>query len=182
MSEGVRYTTRWVSKVRKPFPGHRWLTDEEARAAFEAGSGLDVVDAVTTDGEDNPVPRWVLGIGASGRIRAQFFTPGGAVWRSIDYDSIDGRLWRWICVTYVYPDQDTRYRLAEATRVIEERFLPDRTGSVQFDERDGLLNTATFTDAPVDGFWLDRPAFGDWTNLADPDYGVPTDANWPAPA
>lgn len=48
-----------------------------------------------------------------------------------------------------------------------------RPDCVQFDERDGLLDKATFTDAPV---------FGDWTNLADPDYGVPTDTDWPTPA
>lgn len=182
MSESVRYTTRWVSKVRKPFPGHSWLTDEEARGAYASKTGLDVVDAVSSDADGNPIPRWVIGAGASGRIRVSFFTPGGSNWRTIDYDAIDGRLWRWICWTYVYPDQDTRYRLTEATRVIKEEFRPDRTGSVQFDERDGLLNKATFTDAPVDGFWLDRPAFGDWTNLANPDYGVPTDAAWPTPA
>lgn len=182
MTENVLYTTQWNDFTRRPVMRHRWLTEAEAREAFNGEEGVEVVDAVSRDADGNPIPRWVIGGGASGRIRVRFFTPGGSNWRTTDYDAIDGRLWRWICITYVYPDQDTRYDLTQATRVIREEFRPDRTGSVQFDERDGLLHKATITDAPVDGFWLDRPAFGDWTNLANPDYGVPTDADWPTPS
>ena len=181
MTEDVLYTTRWVSKVRKPFPGHRWLTPDEAREAWESGSNLEVVDAAERDAEGNPIARWVLGTGPSGRVRAQFFTPGGSVWRSTDFDVIDGRLWRWISRTFVYPDQDTRYLRSQSTRMITEEFRPDRTGTVQFDERDGMLHTAKLTDAPVDGFWLDRPQFGDWSDLTNPEYGVPPDPNWATP-
>ena len=182
MTEDVLYTTQWNDFTRRPVIRHRWLTEAEAREAYANRTVLEVVDAVSRDADGNPMPRWVIGAGTTGRVRVRFFTPPGSVWRSTDYDVIDGRLWRWICWTYVYPDQEARYERTEATRVIREEFLPDRTGSVQFDERDGLLNKATFADAPVDGFWLDRPAFGDWTNLANPDYGVPTDTDWPTRA
>ncbi len=186
MAQDVMYTTRWVDTTRKPAPRHSWLSADEARERWDGGYDrygiVSVVDAATRDADGTPRPRWAVFGSATSAIRVRFFTPGGSNWRTTDYDVIDGRLWRWICWTYVYPDQDTRYRLTQATRVIKEEFLPDRTGSVQFDERDGLLHKATFTDAPVDGFWLERPAFGDWTDLANPDYGVPTGTDWPTPA
>ena len=183
MDTEVLYTTQWNSLTRRPVLRHRWLTVDEAREAYESGSTLEIVDAAQRDEEGNPIARWVLGTGPSGRFRAQFFTPGGSVWRSTDYDAIDGRLWRWISVTYVYPDTDTRYLQFQYLRMITETFRPDGTGTVKFDERgDDVIHTAKLTDAPVDGFWLDRPAFGDWTNLSNPDYGVPTDTTWTPPA
>ena len=173
MSDDVLYTTRWVSKVRKPFPGHRWLSVDEARAAYESGSKIEVVDAVERDTEGNPRPRWVIGLGISGRVRVQFFTPGGSVWQLTDYDSIDGRLWRWITDTFVYPDQEAFYIQPQAVTKITAKFRPDGTGTVSFDERDGMVNTARMTGSPVEGFWLDRPRFGDWADLTNPDYGRP---------
>ena len=176
MSEDVLYTTRWVDTTHKPAPGHRWLSVDEARAAYQGRTPLETVDAVERDEDGNPRARWVIAFGASGRVRVQFFTPGGSVQRSTDYDVINGRLWRWISRTFVYPDPDNRYMRSQAVRKITEKFRPDGTGTVEFDEKDdGILHTARLTGAPVNGFWLDRPEFGDWSNLTNPEYGVPTD-------
>lgn len=187
MSEDVLYTTRWVDTTRKPAPGHRWLSVEEARDAWNAGyeaRGLvTVVDAVKRDEDGNPRARWVIGGSSTGRVRVRFFTPGGSVQRSTDYDVIDGRLWRWISVTYVYPDQENRYYEFQTLRKITEEFRPDGTGTVEFDEKDeSVLHTARLTGAPVSGFWLDRPEFGDWSHLTNPEYGVPTDKPWAQPS
>ncbi len=177
MSEDVLYTTRWVATSRRPFPGHQWLSVGDARARWDAGydaQGLvSVVDAATRDADGTPRPRWVIFGSSTRRVRVEFFTPGGSVWRSTDYDAIGERLWRWISVTYVYPDPDARHLRSQATRTIKEKFRPDGTGTVRFDEKDGMLHTAKLTDAPVDGFWLDRPPFGDWGDLTNPEYGVP---------
>ena len=162
-----------MSTVRKPFPGHRWLSVDEARATYESGSKIEVVDAVERDTEGNPKARWVIGLGISGRVRVQFFTPGGSVSQSTDYDSINGRLWRWISRTFVYPDPDTRYLRSQCTSMITAEFRPDGTGKVQIDEGGEAVPTARLTAAPVEGFWLDRPQFGDWSDLTNPDYGRP---------
>ncbi|MGY4644557.1 hypothetical protein [Cellulomonas sp. URHB0016] len=49
---------------------------------------------------------------------------------------------------------------------------------VEGDSPTGTRGTAT--DVPVGRLWLDRPTFGSWEQLADPDYGLPTDADYAA--
>ncbi|WP_182113858.1 MULTISPECIES: hypothetical protein [unclassified Actinotalea] len=172
----VLYTSRWNPLTGRPAMKHRWLPEDEARRAFESGSGIiTIVDAATRGDGDVPRPRWVIGAGAKGRVRVQFFTPGGAVWRQIDYDDIDGRLWRWICITYVYPDDQTRYMRLQATRILTEEFRPDGTGRVKDDSKlEPNVDAYTLTNAPVGAFWMDRPDFGNWEGLTNPEYGVPS--------
>lgn len=185
MTEDVLFTTQWNDLTRRPIMGHRWLSEDEAKQRWDGGydhTGIvSVIDAEARDQDGNPCPRWAVFGSATSPVRVRFFTAGGSIWRTIDYDEVDDRLWRWICVTFVYPDTESRYERNQAIRVVKEKFRPDRTGTVQFDERDGMLHTAKITDAPVDGFWLDRPAFGDWSNLSNPEYGVPQDVGWAAP-
>lgn len=105
----------------------------------------------------------------------RFFTPGGgSVWRSIDYDVRDGRLWRWITTEYIYPDDSTFYWLNEHIHMYTAEFEPDGTGYVEFREKSRSdVDVARMTEAPVSGFWTDWPQFGNWDLLADPDYGLP---------
>ncbi|WP_182113856.1 MULTISPECIES: hypothetical protein [unclassified Actinotalea] len=175
MPDDVLYTTRWNELTREPVGGHRWLSEEEAHRAFESGKGIiEVVDAAARDADGTPRPRWVIGTSANGRARVRFFTPGGSVWRNIDYDEIDGRLWRWISVTYTYPDLDNRYMQGQALQIVKEKFQPDGTGTVRHDVKtEPEVDVYTMSDVPVAGFWLDRPRFGDWAALTDPEYGLP---------
>jgi hypothetical protein len=63
--------------------------------------------------------------------------------------------------------------------MIESTFHPDGTGTVDFVDRvkRGDVDRASLEDAPVSAFWMDRPAFGHWEQLADPEYGIPADVN-----
>ena len=79
--------------------------------------------------------RWLLGIGVSGRVRAQFFTLAGSIWRSTDYYLVVGRLWRWITVEYTYPYATRRYDQDESTMMTKSKFRPDGTGAVDFVDR-----------------------------------------------
>jgi len=171
----VLYTTRWNTTTRRPIVGHRWLDEDEARGIYESGASmLEVVDAAVRDEAGVPRARWVLGLGPSGRVRAQFFTPAGSIWRSTDYDVIDGRLWRCISRDYTYPDNTHRYSQTDATMQIASTFHPDGTGTIDFiDHSKPDVDRARLTEAPVSGFWMDRPVFGQWDQLADPDYGIP---------
>jgi len=171
----VLYATRWSTKTRLPTPDSRWLEEDEARAIYESGASmLEVVDAAVRDEAGVPRARWVLGLGPSGRVRAQFFTPAGSIWRSTDYDVVDGRLWRWISDDYTYPDDARRYVEFESTGHITATFRPDGTGTIDFiDHSKPDVDRARLTEAPVAGFWMDRPVFGQWDQLADPDYGIP---------
>jgi len=178
VSGDVLYTTEWNDWTGHPMPGHRWLEEGEARAIYEGcTSMLEVVDAAVRDEARVPRARWVLGLSPSGRVRAQFFTPAGSIWRSTDYDVVDGRLWRWISRDYTYMDDSVRHGRSEATFQIASEFRPDGTGTIDFiDKSKPDVDRARLTEAPVSRFWMDRPVFGQWDQLADPDYGIPSES------
>lgn len=170
MTQDVLYTSRWNDLTRQPARGHSWLTEDEARRRYESSQGVEIVDATLRDTDGTPRPRWV--IGAYGRVRVQFFTPAGSVWREVDYDLIDGRLWRWITVDYTYAD-DGQHDQPDAVLTIEVSTRPDGTGTMSIDDTAaGERSVSEFTDVPTDGGWLDVPRFGDWKQLADPGPGA----------
>ncbi len=172
---GVLYAGRWNERLRKPIKGFDWITPEEAERRYAAREDFVAVDGtVGPDGELRP--RWSLGF-AEG-VRARFFTPGGgSIEQSTDYDARDGRLWRWITRRYVYPDDSRFYSRSECVAMYTAEFQPDGTGVIDFEEQaKDTVDRARMTDAPVSGFWLDRPEFGHWHDLADRDYGVPPES------
>lgn len=176
---GVLYAGRWNEHLRKPVKGYDWLTVEDAAARYAAREAFVAVDGTRApDGELRP--GWVLGFGRQG-VRARFFTPnGGSIEQSTDYDDRDGRLWRWITVRYLYPDDSRFYREFESVAMYTAEFEPDGTGHIDFEEKSkDTVDRARMTDAPVSGFWLDWPRFGQWEDLADRDYGVPPEQATP---
>ncbi len=169
MSE-VLYTTRWNALTRRPLAGHSWITPAEARRRYDGEQGLDIVDASSRDEDGTPRPLWV--IGAYGRFRVQLFTPGGSVARSVDWDLVDGRLWRWVSSEWVYPDDDTRYRQAEATMMIQTSARPDGTASFSVRDESGETHVTQFADVATDGYWLDVPDFGQWGPIVNATLGA----------
>jgi len=172
MSE-VMYTTRWNDLTRRPNGGHTWLTLDEARRLYDSGEGVEIVDASTRDEDGTLRPLWV--IGAEGRFRVQLYTPGGSVARSVDWDLIDGRLWRWVTREYVYPDDGTQYMEFDAVLALTTSARPDGTGSFTIrDKETGQTHVTEFTDVATDGYWLDVPAFAEWGPLVNASLGAPT--------
>jgi hypothetical protein len=115
----------------------------------------------------------VIGFGTSAGVRVQFFTPLGTLWRLIDYDFVDARLWRWITVDYQYPSDSKHWQQNEFAREIETSVRPDGTGDFTIVDTTDPTSTPTTSSVPIevpvrDSYWLDRPAFGDWDRLADP--------------
>lgn len=83
-------------------------------------------------------------------------------------------MWRWITTEYVYPDDEAFHPEFESTHMYTARFEPDGTGSIEFrEESQQTVDVARMTEAPVSGFWMDWPQFGEWDQLADPDHGLP---------
>jgi hypothetical protein len=174
----VQYTGRWSSKTRLPFPGVGWYDEEKARAIYDARQDfLCVVDASERLEDDRPRQRWIIGVSGSEGFRCGFFTPAGTLYRQIDYAPRQGRLWRETTVDYRYPDDSRFYaRGAESLGHTVARFEPDGSGTVLYVESGNPVGEEVqMRDAPVSGFWMDRPKFGDWSQLSDPMYGVPTD-------
>lgn len=175
-SAQVLYVERWNDLRRKPVKGYSWLSPEEAAERYATRRGdLALVDGTRgDDGEHHP--RWVIGVAHNG-IRVQFFTPrGGSVWRTVDYDARDERLWRWITAEYTYADDDRFHPEFESVQTYTAKLEPDGTGYVDFNDKSkATVDRARLTDAPVAGFWLDWPEFGHWEDLANPDYGLGDD-------
>lgn len=174
-SGGVLYAGRWNERLRKPIKGFGWITPEEAERRYAVRADLVAVDGtVGPDGELRP--RWSLGF-AEG-VRARFFTPrGGSIEQSTDDDARDGRLWRWITRRYAYPDDVRFYSRSECVALYTAELQPDGTGFIDVKEKTkNTVDRARTTDAPVSGFWLDRPEFGHCRDLADPDDGVPPES------
>lgn len=172
----VLYTGGWSSDTRLPFPGVGWYDEAKARSIYEQRSELlSVVDAHERLDDDRPRQRWVVGASASGGFRSSFFTPAGTLYRQIDYIERDGRLWRETTLDYRYPDDENFYLNGlESLGHTIARFQPDGSGTVLYVESGNPVGEELqLRDAPVSGFWLDRPEFGDWSQLSDPTYGVP---------
>lgn len=174
LNDEVLYVERWNERRREPILGFSWLSVREAAARYAfKREDLDVLDG--TRGADGRLrPRWAMAVAHNG-VRVRFFTPGGgSIWRSTDYDARAGRLWRWSTTEYVYADDEIFHRQSESTHKYTAQFEPDGTGFVEFTDRGKpTVDVARMTEAPVSGFWMDWPEFGEWDLLADPDYGLP---------
>ena len=122
-------------------------------------------------------PEFCAERGKSRRVHVVFLDEHGSQKRAIDYDWRDGHLWRWITTSFVYPSGDRRYRMDQAIETTASTFEPSGDGRVEIHDKvaspraKGFL---TVEDAPVQGFWLDRPEFGEWDDLLNPLYGVPS--------
>lgn len=162
------YTPRFNTTRKYPTPGSDWIDETAAAQRYDDGRELVAVDPTRVDGELHPA--WSIGFGAGG-ARVRFYTPGGSIRRTITYDLRDGRYWRWTTTDYTYPDDTRAYRLGDAVSRVTSMFEPDGTGTVDLPREN---ERATLEDAPVHGFWMDRPRFGHWDDLVDPEYGIPS--------
>lgn len=173
MTDGdLLYTTSWNNLTRRPIAGHEWVEPARARELYESFADLTIVDAATRDQDGVPAPRWVIGTGTSARFRVQFFDANTTLWRLVDYDWIDERLWRWITYDYTYADL-TRQRLVnDAIGTHKSAVKPDGTGTLTTITTDGnsrpTRQATKFAGRAREDYWLDRPAFGHWSTLTDP--------------
>lgn len=176
MDDIVRYTGRWNRLLMKPFAGYDWLDAGEARKLYEQrpGPGVIVVGGTQSQGPETFIARWVIGFGTSSGVRVQFFNEHGTLWRLVDYNGVDGRLWRWITEDYVYSDDARKWAQREALLNVKATVEPDGDGfattidKTDPDEPRPIRSTTPFQNAARASYWVDRPTFGDWAALADP--------------
>ena len=173
------YLGRWNYKLNKPALGEEWISEDAARQMYEAQQGkFDVVPLAIADGqggEPRPVPPWVLTAYAKGPLafRVTFVNPVGSIWRMIDYKDVDGRLFKWVVVDYSYPDTTSRYRLDQNTMVVDGSFNPDGTGSLTINDKSKpTVDRLSMDQVDISKHWMDRPPFGAWEQLTDPEFGT----------
>ena len=68
----------------------------------------NTVDAADIGTDGLPWPRWVIEFAGSD-ARVRFLDRHTALWRRVDYEAVDGRLWRKATYDYTYPDESRRW-------------------------------------------------------------------------
>jgi hypothetical protein len=119
----------------------------------------------------------VLTAYASGPVgfHVVFLNPAGSIWRIINYKNEDGRLFKWDVADYRYPDDAKRYGRDECTMLLTGKFNPDGTGSLTVNDKSKpTIDRLSMDQVDVSGHWLDRPEFGNWAQLVDPELGTPS--------
>jgi hypothetical protein len=168
----IGYTTRWNDLTNRPSADHDWIDEGQARDRFERNEFIDVVESSTIGSDGLVYPRWVMGIaglrGVAGGARLEFHDGQGSIWRAVDYQIVQGRLFRFNVADFDYSTDQQRWEMSEATAGVEVTVDPDGTGTVERWEAGGDQELTEFTGLDVSDHWLEVPAFGDWDALADP--------------
>lgn len=175
MNETVRYTGRWNGVLLKPIAGYDWLSVDDARSLYEKrpGPGVMVVGGHEEGTGVTFSPHWVIGFGVGPGVRVVFYDRHGTVVRLVDYDRVDGRLWRQVTVDYTYANDTKRWMQNEYLQEVRASVRPNGTGHLSVVEAPDPTALPASSSTPIqvpvrNSYWLDRPAFGDWAVLADP--------------
>ena len=172
MTGPVWYCTRWNDLTRRPIAGCEWISEGQARDRFERNEFIDIVESSTIGSDGLVYPRWVMGIaglrGVAGGARLEFHDGQGSVWRAVDYQIVQGRLFRSNVVDLVYSSDQQRWEMDQAIRGVEVTVDTDGTCAVESWEASGDQKLTEISGLGVSGHWLDVPEFGDWDALADP--------------
>lgn len=179
MSSAFAYLGQWNEKTGRPALDQEWLDDAVARAAYEERSrGFDVVPAdvrIAVETANTSRTPWVLHSwpGGVAAFRSTFFTPAGSIFRIIDWKDEGDRIFKWSVVEYSYPDDDKGYRQDQNIMLVRGNFNTDGTGTLTINDKSKpTVDRLSMDQVDVSGNWLDRPAFGEWGPLIDPDFGT----------
>jgi hypothetical protein len=167
----VHYTTHWIGDSRRRDQDRERLTTAAARQFYENHREINVVDAADIDASGAPRPRWTIEFAGSD-ARVQFLDRNKAVRRRVDYEAIDGRLWRRSTYDYTYPDDSKQWDPSESMLKVESVVHPDGTGSLTILDRTecrpGNRLVSQYSGRAASTYWIHRPEFGDWTVLTLP--------------
>src|SRR5690606_5615730 len=109
----VRYTERWNELTCEPVDGFGWLEPATAFDIAKRGQLVEAVDFAQTSADGSPAPRWVISFRIPGRVRVSVLDEQASVWRQVDWDLVEGRLWRWITRDYTYGESSRRQQKSE---------------------------------------------------------------------
>ena len=168
------YLGRWNQIMWQPILDEGWISEHEARAFYEQQSqAFSIVPAESRDAEGKVPAAWALTAWSEGvaQFEVEFFSPSGSTVRVIDYQDFGDRTFKWIVHDYTYADDKRCYSRSDCVLVERAEFNPDGTGSVLVNDSSEPTTTRFEADnIDVSGHWMDRPVFGDWTNLINPNY------------
>lgn len=172
-----RYALSWNEITGRPDPA--WLSDDDARAAYESPQGtLIVVDGSTplTPGDKRAVrAAWRIRFTPDGLVRVSWMDEHGSVLRQSYLETTDDRLFRTRITDRTYPDGARRWLMYEARVRRTLEFHPDGTIFIDVHRPGQVEVERGVTTGDESAWWLDRPSFGRWDDLLHPGFGLPAD-------
>lgn len=176
---GCRYATSWVEKAHAPKSDDDLLTDDEARALFDADSRVDMfVFPAVGEGEITP---WMIKVRPrKSAVVTHYHRPSGSVARVIDlefsriFTNSDprGSFVRRSVTDYVWPPEHAKF--APRTRAPHKVTLQGRGDTYVIEHSGPAVEAPTSTkhrDVAARSLWSTYPRFGEWESIIDPRYG-----------
>lgn len=166
-----RYMNQWNELTLRPVASEPYLDEAEARARYEGGG--DAFEVIPEPDAATGVPAWSMRVyTGDGAFRVQHYNAAGSISRVTGFRRYDGRLFHDEVIDFFYPDQENRYDQSESTAHVTAYIKPNGTSKViSTNVEPGKETVEEYRGVPIDSYWAERPVFGDWEKLADPNYG-----------
>src|SRR5690606_8582973 len=165
------YMNQWNPKLLRPMGEESYLEEAEARSRYETGG--DAFEVIPEPDAVSGVPAWSMRVyTGDGSFTVQHYNAAGSISRITGFRLYDGRLFHDEVIDYFYPDQERRYKQFHATAHVTAYIKPDGTSKViSTNVEPGKETLEEYRGVPIDSYWAERPVFGEWEKLADPNYG-----------
>jgi hypothetical protein len=175
MTKQYRYMNQWNSWTLRPIGSEPYLEEAEARDRYENGG--NAFEVIPEPDPATGVPRWQMRVYTGDKsFTVWHFNKYGTITRLVGFRSniYGGRLFHDEVIDYFYPEEgsDTYQIRSKSSSHITVYIKPTGTSKIIYtnvipgqeyvEERRGV---------PIDSYWAERPVFGDWEALANPNYG-----------
>ncbi|MDN5559166.1 MAG: hypothetical protein L0G23_06985 [Ruaniaceae bacterium] len=170
-----RYMNQWNSWTLRPIGSKRYLGEAEARERYETGG--DAFEVIPEPDPVTGIPAWqIRAYTGDGSFTVWHFNQYGVLTRTVGFRLYDGRLFHDEVLDYFYPEgEDRDRRRSKSSSLITTYIKPNGTSKVIYsDVIPGQEHVEEYRNVPIDSYWAERPAFGHWETLANPNYGDTT--------
>ena len=166
-----RYMDQWNPRSLRPLGGRPYLSESEARERYERdGNAFDVIPEPASE---TGVPAWHMRVfTGDGSFKVKHYNKHGATTRVVGFRIREGQLRNDSVIDYFYPDGEEARRGTITSSIITTYIEPDGTSKIIYSNViPGQEYTEERRGVPVDSYRASRPEFGQWEELANPNYG-----------
>jgi hypothetical protein len=163
---------RWNDWTLRPAGSEPYLDEAEARDRYENGG--DAFEVIPEPHPETGVPAWSMRVfTGDGSFKVRHYNEHGVLSRIVGYRVHDGRLFHDEVLDYFYPEGGDRDpRAAKSSSHITTYIKFDGTTKIIYTNViPGQENVEEHRNVPIDSYWAQRPPFGHWETLTNPNYG-----------
>lgn len=169
-----RYVNQWNRRLLRPIGGEPYLDEADARDRYENGG--DAFEVIPEPHPETGVPAWSMRVfTGDGSFDVWHYNEHGTTTRVVGFRVYDGRLFHDEVLDYFYPEDGSDARQTKSSSHITTYIKPDGTTKIIYTNViPGQENVEEYRNVPIDSYWAERPAFGHWETLTNPNYGDTT--------